>query len=227
MKEQLFLTDLILKPAPSFENFVTGDNEELLFTLQHLTAGISVFLWGDAGSGKTHLLQALAHDHTFYHAQTFPRTMEQLAAYSAGGLFLIDDVQDFDEEQQTVLFNLYNMWQAHRLQADAFSIVASGNVPPMQMIMREDLRNRLGWGLVYQVHLLNDQDCQDALEKRAREKGLHLSKEVLHWIFTYCPRDIRTLFALLEALDAYSLGQQRPITIPLLKNLIQSKELFQ
>lgn len=226
MKEQLFLADLILKPAPSLENFVVGENEELFFTLRHLTAGTSIFLWGEAGAGKTHLLQALADGQFFFQAQTFPHTMEQLPECSAGSLILIDDVQDFDEEQQTVLFNLYNMWQARRLQADAFSIIVSGNVPPMQMIMREDLRNRLGWGLVYQVHLLNDQDCQDALEKRAKEKGLHLSKEVLHWIFTYCPRDIRTLFALLEALDAYSLGQQRPITIPLLKNLIQSQELF-
>lgn len=227
MKEQLFLTDLILKPTPSFENFVVGDNEELIFTLQHLTAGTAIFLWGEAGSGKTHLLQALAHGHTFYQAQTFPHTMEQLPEWTANSLVLIDDVQDFNEEQQTVLFNLYNMWQARRLQDNAFSIVASGDAPPMQMHMREDLRNRLGWGLVYQVHLLNDQDCQDALEQRAHEKGLHLSKEVLHWIFTYCPRDIQTLFALLEALDAYSLGQQRPITIPLLKNLIQSQEFFQ
>ncbi len=69
--------------------------------------------------------------------------------------------------------------------------------------------------------------AKNALEQRAQAKGLRLSKEVLQWIFTYCPRDIRTLFALLEALDAYSLSQQRPITIPLLKNLIQTQEIFQ
>lgn len=227
MKEQLFLTDLILKPTPSFDNFIIGKNAEVFEILTHLKAGLSIFLWGESGAGKTHLLKALAGEHEPYTPTTFPNEISNLPKFPSRTVVLIDDVHLFSQEQQAVLFNVYNDWQARKLLPHAFSIVATADASPMQLTMREDLRNRLGWGLVYEVQTLNDQDCKNALEQRAHAKGLHLSKEVLQWIFTYCPRDIRTLFALLEALDAYSLSQQRAITIPLLKQLIQSQEIFQ
>ncbi|MDY3331512.1 MAG: DnaA/Hda family protein [Pelistega sp.] len=227
MKEQLFLTDLILKPTPSFDNFIVGKNTEVFEALTHLKAGLSIFLWGEAGAGKSHILKALAGEHEPFNASNFPANMHELPKFPPRTVVLIDDIHLFSPEQQAVLFNLYNDWQARKLLPNAFSIVATANASPMQLTMREDLRNRLGWGLVYEVQVLNDEDCKNALEQRAQAKGLRLSKEVLQWIFTYCPRDIRTLFALLEALDAYSLSQQRAITIPLLKQLIQSQEIFQ
>ncbi len=227
MKEQLFLADLILKPTPSFDNFIVGKNTEVFEILTHLKAGLSIFLWGEAGTGKSHILKALAGEHEPYGPHNFPAEMSALPKFPPRTVVLVDDVHLFSPEQQAVLFNLYNDWQARKLLPNAFSIVATANASPMQLTMREDLRNRLGWGLVYEVQVLNDEDCKNALEQRAQAKGLRLSKEVLQWIFTYCPRDIRTLFALLEALDAYSLSQQRAITIPLLKQLIQSQEIFQ
>ncbi|NOL50262.1 DnaA regulatory inactivator Hda [Pelistega europaea] len=228
MQEQLFLADLILKPASSIENFVVGENAELIFILSHLKAGEAIFLWGGAGTGKTHLLQAMADSpEHFYTPTSFPSDSSELPQFTANSIVCVDDVQHFSASQQDVLFNLYNEWQARKVTDTAFSIISAADKPPMQLTMREDLRNRLGWGLVYEVHMLNDDDCKNALEQRAAAKGLRLNRDVIQWIFSHCPRDARTLFALLEALDAYSLKQQRPITIPLLKNLIQSQEFFQ
>ncbi|WP_159991014.1 HdaA/DnaA family protein [Pelistega ratti] len=228
MKEQLFLTSLLIKPNPSFDNFVLGENQEVVFILQNLSAGQAVYLWGGVGSGKSHLLHSLMTEHTHLFTSTsFPHQQHDIPPIMAGDYVLIDDVQDFSDEQKEVLFNLYNEWQARKAKDNAFTIVSTGNLPPLQMQMREDLRNRLGWGMVYALHTLNDEDSKNALKKRADEKGFTLSDDVLQWIFTYCPRDMRTLFALLEALDEYSLSQKRPITIPLIKNFIKSQEIFQ
>ena len=185
-------------------------------------------MWGEAGSGKTHFLKALSTPTAiFFNHQNFPSNHLNAPIISKNTRILIDDVHLFSPEQQTLLFNLYNEWQARKLQEDAFTLVVTGEHPPLQMQIREDLRNRLGWGLVYQLQMLNDEDCKNALNQRASEKGIPLSPEVLQWIFTYCPRDIRLLFGLLESLDAYALRQQRQITIPLLKSLLQSnKDLF-
>lgn len=224
MNKQLFLKDLILHPAPSLDNFIVGKNQELIALLQPLPKNHAIYLWGEAGSGKTHLLQALAQKQgTFYKHSSFPSELEQLPILCQNKRLLIDDIHLFSEAQHRVLFHLYNEWQA-RKQANAFALVVTGEKAPLHTQLREDLRNRLGWGLVYELHLLNDHDCQHALTQRATEKGLQLRPEVLQWIFTYYSRDIRMLFALLDALDAYSLSQKRPITVPLLKKLLHTED---
>ena len=89
------------------------------------------------------------------------------------------------------------------------------------MPIREDLRTRLGWGLVYQVHGLSDEEKIDALSKSALARGLSLSPGVLPYLLTHFRRDMQSLSAMLDALDRYSLETQRPITMPLLRELLQ------
>ncbi len=87
--------------------------------------------------------------------------------------------------------------------------------------MREDLRTRLGWGLIYQLHGLSDQEKIAALTHAAQVRGLHLSSGVLPYLITHFRRDMRSLSAMLDELDRYSLETQRPITLPLLRSLLQ------
>ena len=139
-------------------------------------------------------------------------------------LICVDDVHLFTEDQQAVLFTLYNNWQTYKATEQVFTLIVSANAAPQSLVIREDLRNRLGWDLVFQLHSLDDADAQLAFAQRVFDKGLSLSKEVAPWLFTHYTRDIRTLLALLDALDAYSLEQKRTITLPLLKNFLDSKE---
>ena len=223
MTEQLYFSDLILSPPEDFDNFVPGHNEELYLCLSNLAPAQAVCIWGLPGSGKSHLLKATArlYEGLYFDATTFAHdTIETPQA----SLICVDDVHLFTEDQQAVLFTLYNNWLTYKATEQVFTLIVSANAAPQSLVIREDLRNRLGWDLVFQLHSLDDADAQLAFAQRVFDKGLSLSKEVAPWLFTHYTRDIRTLLALLDALDAYSLEQKRTITLPLLKNFLDSKE---
>jgi DnaA family protein len=89
------------------------------------------------------------------------------------------------------------------------------------MNVRPDLATRLGWGLVYQVQGLNDMEKAQALQEHARARGFILPQEVLDYLLRHWRRDLPSLMAVLEALDRITLEQQRPVTVPLLRQLLQ------
>ncbi len=184
--------------APGFDNFIAGQNQEALSSLQAALAGQApspfVFLWGTAGSGKTHLL---------------------LAA-QAMGAHIADNVHTLDEESQIILFDTFN-----HIKAEGGVLVTAGNHAPTQMGLRDDLATRLAWGLVYQLHPLSDNEKADALRAHARDRGMKLPDEVIAYCLKYLRRDLPTLVAVLDALDEWSLTTKKPVTVPLLKNMLQ------
>lgn len=198
------LLDIQPAPAPSLENFVPGRNAEALYSLLMATSGQSenrfIYLWGPGGSGKSHLLLACA----------------DLARQHGVALTTADDVQRLDEAAQIDLFNTYN-----RLKASGGVLIASGDAAPMQTGLRDDLATRLSWGLVYQLHPLSDEEKAQALAAHAAERGMKLPDEVLDYCLRHLRRDLRTLMATLDALDTWSLTAKRPVTLPLLRQLLQ------
>lgn len=202
--------DLLQPLQPSLDNFVPGRNREALDALRRAARGDAperiLYLWGEAGSGRTHLLRALADAPRAY-AWTPASSPEQ------PGLALVDDVDALDAAAQIALFNRLN---AVRAQADAACVIA-GPLPPAQLALRADLRTRLAWGLVYQLHALTDAEKSEALAAHAASRGVTLSADVIAHLLTHLPRDMRTLVAALDALDAYALARKRPLTLALVK----------
>lgn len=198
------LLDIQPAPAPSLENFVPGRNTEALYHLLQAATGHAetrfITLWGPGGSGKTHLLAACA----------------DLAKQHGTELIIADDVQTLDDAAQIDLFNTYN-----RLRASSGVLIASGDAAPMQMGLRDDLATRLSWGLVYQLHPLTDEEKAQALMAHAAERGMKLPDEVVDYCLRHLRRDLRTLMATLDALDRWSLTAKRPVTLPLLRQLLQ------
>lgn len=145
-------------------------------------------------------------------ADSLPATLPRLVA--------VDDVHRMDRDQQAALFALYNRWRETTATSRAFVLAVSGDRAPMSMPLREDLRTRLGWDLVFRLEPLSDADKLAALAAQAAERGLQLGPEVVNWMLTHHERDIRKLAALLDALDRYSLATGRPITIPLLRAML-------
>lgn len=188
-------------PEPTLENFVPGSNIELLARLRELVAGrlteAVVYLWGEAGSGRSHLLRASARP----------------------GLSVADDVEQLDEGAQVALFSAIN----HAREAGTW-VLAAGNAPPAQLALREDLRSRLGWGLVYQVKPLSDAEKAVFLHAEAARRGLRLADEVVSYLLTHVRRDMPSLGAILEQLDRASLEQRRPVTLPLVREALKSLE---
>ena len=100
-------------------------------------------------------------------------------------------------------------------------LIAAGLHAPSQMGLRDDLATRLAWGLVYQLHPLNDDEKASALKQHALERGMKLPDEVTDYCLRYLRRDLPTLMAVLDALDEWSLTEKKPVTVPMLKKLLQ------
>ncbi|MEW5880765.1 MAG: DnaA/Hda family protein [Pseudomonadota bacterium] len=202
--------DLLQPREPTLDNFVAGRNAEALDALRRLARGALaeriVYLWGESGSGRTHLLAALAR--TPRAARWSPHGPPDVP-----GLTVVDDVHRLDAGAQVALFNRLN---AVRERADAACAVA-GPLPPAQLALREDLRTRLAWGLVYQLHALTDAEKAAALAAHAATRGVAVSDDLIPYMLTHLPRDLRTLVAALDALDAYALARRRALTVPLLR----------
>ena len=213
--------DFSIATAPTLDNFVTGCNAELVATLRGVLAGERqerfIYLWGGMGSGRTHLLEAMV---------TALARAGVGAAYQAGDAELpdelrgisavaIDDVDRLGEDAQIALFNLYNA-----LREKGGTLIAAGSVAPAQLALRPDLVSRLAWGLVYEVHALTDAEKTRALADRAAARGFTLQPDVSQYLLTHARRDMPALLATLDALDRYSLEAKRPVTVPLLRELL-------
>lgn len=188
-------------PAPSLDNFVPGSNGELLARLRELAAGrcaeAVVYLWGAPGSGRSHLLAASARP----------------------GVTLADDVERLDAAAQAALFSAIN-----RAREAGGTVLAAGAAPPAQLALREDLRSRLGWGLVYEVKPLTDAEKAVYLHAEAARRGLRLSDEVVWYLLTHVRRDMPSLGAILDHLDRASLEQRRALTLPLVREALRAFE---
>jgi DnaA family protein len=188
--------------GPSLENYVAGANAEALERVRALAAGrlmeAIVYLWGEPGSGRTHLLHA--------------------AARANPQLVIADDVETLDPAAQQQLFAAINA-----ARDGAAPVLAAGSVSPAGLALREDLRTRLAWGLVYQLRPLSDADKAEHLRAGAARRGLRLSDEVVGYLLTRLPRDLPSLNDVLDALDRYSLAAKRPVTVPLVREALEKK----
>ena len=219
LMRQLIL-DLLPENPPSLDNFVPGDNAEALAALAVWRAAgnreTSLLLYGGTGSGKTHLLRASS---TAYHDAATTPDLDGLADIPSDGeiplQFAVDNVEALSPTGQIVLFNLFN-----RLRAAGRRLLTSASQPPLGLPLREDLRTRLGSGLVYRLVPLSDGEQRAALAAQAEARALPLPSGALDYLLTHTTRDMRHLSALLTALDRYSLERQRPITMPLLREVL-------
>jgi DnaA-homolog protein len=200
--------DLLQPLQPSLDNFVAGRNAEALAALralgEHRLAERIVYLWGTPGSGRTHLLDALAASPEGYR-WTAGDVVER------PGIALVDDVQQLDAQAQIALFNRLNAVRADT----ACAAVVAGAEPPAQLALREDLRTRLAWGYVYQLHPLTDEEKTAALQAHAASRGVRFDAAVIPFLLGQLPRDMRTLVAALDALDSWALVRKRALTLAL------------
>ena len=213
------LLDITPESQPTLDNFVVGRNLELLSALRHALAGSSIercfYVWGETGSGKSHLLQACVRA---------ALDMQQNAIYAHGSVpqsaavAAVDDVEQLDEAAQIALFNLYN-----QMRDSGGMLLVSGKESPLHLKLRDDLRTRLGWGLVYQVHVLSDEEKAQALVQHAHSRGFVLPSEVTQYLLRHGRRDLPSLMAVLDALDEHSLRLHRAPSVPLLKEVMQQE----
>ncbi len=223
--------DLGRTQAHSLADFAEGHNQAALAWLrawpQGAPAGMPAYLWGPSGSGKTHLLHGLAARAMAqgWHVMWLGRRGFQnwdAAAPDAPSLVLLDDCQDFDEQQQHWAFNLFIESATVNAVASspAMAIVAAGQLPPVDLTVREDLRSRLGWGLVFAIEPLDEQGVCTALLHECQRRGVRVAEGVVPYLLTHFSRDLGFLMSLIDRLDRYALAEQRALTVPLLKQML-------
>lgn len=217
---------------PRFDNFLPGTNGEALAVTRALARGEgrerTIYLWGEPGSGRSHLLQAACHCAAAAGAGPVylplagddglvPAMLSGLDVYTP---VCVDDVDTVagQRDWEEALFHLYNRCE----QRGARVLLCGRRAPAGAGFMLPDLASRLGNCLVLQLRALDDAGRGDALRERARARGLVLSDEVIAWLLSRVPRDMTALMGILERLDRHALATKRRVTVPLLRELLEA-----
>ncbi len=218
---------LYLPDDETFASFWPGENSALLAALQDTLEqdqGSYFYIWGRAGSGRSHLSHAACSalsgrhlavgyvplDKRAWFVPEVLEGMEQLA------LVCIDNIECIagDTCWEMAIFNLYNAI----LEAGNTRLIITGDRPPRQLnLTLPDLVSRLGWGQIYRLQPLSDEDKIQVLQLRARQRGFELPEDVGRFLLKRLDREMRTLFIILDQLDRASITAQRKLTIPFVK----------
>lgn len=219
---------LSLRDDATFDNFYSSANEHCVAAVQASASGVGdpfIYLWGQEGAGRSHLLQAACHV-----AAQKSRTCVYLPLNTPGltpqilhdlehmHLVCIDDIDAIakDSTWEEALFYLYNRIR----EASGTLLIAGAHAPAHLGLNLPDLVSRLAWGVVFQLHVLSDEDKLAALSMRAKLRGLVLNEEVGQFLLRRCPRNMTQLFSILDILDKASLQAQRKLTIPFVKSVL-------
>lgn len=218
-----------LRDDATFANYFTLENTAVVEALRTTLKGQGesvIYLWGQSGTGRTHLLQALCHagddleKTTAYiplsdHVWLSPEMLEGMEHYD---IICVDDIEAIagNKAWEEALFHMYN-----RVRDARKHMVFAGSKPPaLSAIQLPDLRSRLGWGLVYHLKPQSDEEKLAALKLRAKNRGMHLPYDVAQFLMNRYSRHMRDLFRALDKLDRASLVDQRRLTIPFVKEVL-------
>ena len=245
--EQLILS-LAPAPPPSLDNFFAGANAGVIHALRLLAQDRgepSIHLWGPAGSGRTHLLQAVAAavaaaggavtwaagagtagagagSAVAAGASAAAGRSSAAAADPAGTsrLVICDDVDELDDAQQLHVFAVIDA-----ARREGSRILTAGLQPARELALRDDLRTRLAQSLGLAVVPLSDEQKRAAVAAHAADRGMPLAPEIVDYVTARVRRDMGTLMAVVDALDRYSLSAKRPLSVPLARDVLQRLEL--
>lgn len=184
----------------SLENFVIGDNFEAISVIKKFTTDKNLqffYLWGVQGSGKSHLSSVVKNNN----------------------ILVIEDIESMSDIEQIQAFGIFN-----NCKENGKKLFITGSNSPNNMGLRSDLASRLSWGIVYQIKALTDNEKKLALLNHSKQKGMSSNVKVIEYCMKNLKRDLHYLIATLDALDNWSLKTKKPMTIPLLKKLLETKE---
>lgn len=224
LQRQLTL-NVQLRDEATLDNFLVVPEEQALL---HAIGGqldstgeAIIYIYGPTDTGKSHLLQAACH---LAGSTALYLPLSELAAYSPEevlqgietmDLVCLDEIEAVlgIEDWELALFHFYN-----RARQAGCRLLISGNAAPRVLsVDLPDLRSRLSWGVVYKLKVPDDEARQEILCFRAARRGLHMLPEVAAYIVRRSPRGLGELLQLLAQLDAASLTEKRPLSIPFVK----------
>lgn len=220
-----------LDQRSTFENFIAGQNAAATEALQQLLiseAEPQIYLWSPQANGKSHLLQSLCMEAANQGLKMMYLPLTQLAD-SKFEMFenlenypivCLDDVDVISQDPVWAekLFHLIN-----RLRNSGSRLAMTASLPPSALQSPlKDLQSRLGWGPVYQLKSLRDEDLEQFILQRGAGQGLTIPAEVVTYLIRHTERDLAALLKLVDTIDQEALAQQRRVTVPFVRSVIPS-----
>lgn len=226
--------DIGLTTGPSLSRYFEGRNAAVLDHLrvwvgdglaQTPRSPVPTYLWGESGSGKTHLLtsvrEALREQGALVGwmnaSMGFPPEFDERWA-----AVIMDEVHLYTPLQQARAFNWFVNATSPATGGQRW-VLSAGELPPADLPLRDDLRSRLGWGHVFQLQLLDETERRAVLRQEADARGVFLGDDVMDYMLKRFSRDLGSLMQLLDMLDGFALRNKRAITIPLLKTMLETE----
>ena len=210
-----------------FESFLAAGNDQALAHVRRMAAGEAGLSWlcGPAGAGKTHLLQAVcAAAGRSRRAGFVP--LGELVALGVGALeglpqlecLCVDDLEAVvgRPDWERALFTVVR----ECAESGAALLLAARPPPALLAWSLPDLGSRCAAAAVFPLRVLDESEQQQALQLRARLRGLELPQETSRWLQRRFPRDMRRLYALLDTLDEAALAAQRRLTVPFIREVL-------
>jgi len=215
----------------TFMDFFVGSNQEIIAHLQNCLDGTGeqqIFIWGESGLGKSHLLQACCHQarqhqlDAFYLSLHSPTTLPDpaiLAGLDQFDLVCLDNIENIagDPVWEQTFFNFFNLHRSYNHKL----ILSARCAPPTIAIVLPDLQTRLNWGLTLKLQHLTEQDSINALIFKAKVLGFEISPQAGRFLLIHYQRDLASLWSLLDTLDRASLAAKRKLTLPFVKKILE------
>jgi len=211
-----------------FASFWPAGNEPAVAYLESLVATgeePGCYLFGPPAAGKSHLLQAAcaaAGDRAFFlPLATLDAGPGILEGVATRPLVCVDDVDRVAENAawERALFSLWN-----ELTDAGGTLIASASASVREAgFALADLESRLAQLSAFRLRPLAEQDRATALKLRARHRGLELPDDTARYLLTRSRRDMASLYALLDRLDAEALRAQRRLTVPFVRQVLEQQ----
>lgn len=217
------LLDLDDIAYPKFDEFLGTANAELIFMLQQKHDQF-LYIWGGQGTGKSHILQAWVGQamQNGFQGIYIDSRKDTITDHAAQADYVaIDQVDQLNPSEQAQLFYLFNQFH----NSGKGHLLLSAEVPPSQLILREDLRTRMAYCLSYEVKALSQDEKIAALSNLARVRHLNIDPTIYQYLITHWRQDLQSLLTMFNDLAQYSMVQQKPITLSLLKKLLKQEIL--
>jgi DnaA family protein len=242
--QKQFALDISQTPKPSLRNFITPKNSTkdqfgLLDALKKISSHwanqtripselLWIYCWGPEGCGKTHLVlamlsEALALKLTNLHLKpgdqkAWQNLSQLIETQLLPRAIFIEDIERLNADEQNTLFRL----QIEARENPDLFLFCTGSTSVAGLKIRDDIQSRLSWGLNFELPVLTDEQKIQAIHLAAKERGISLSNDVPAWLLNHFHRDLPSLLSLIEALDHFSLEKKRAVTLPLLREFLQS-----
>lgn len=237
-------SDSRLNPKYSFDNFVIGASNRFAHAAAVAVAEAPakaynpLFIYGESGLGKTHLLHAIGHyaeslypgiriryvsseefTNDFINSIAQNRASAFQSRYREIDILLIDDIQFLQgkDSTQEAFFHTFNTLHDHNKQ-----LVITSDLPPKHLTGFEDrMRSRFEWGLITDVQAPELETRIAILRKKAQSERLQVPDDILEYMASKVSSNIRELEGTLIRVTAFSSLNKTPVDLALVQTVLK------